>query len=573
MTIEKLETLKDLFSYSTEKYSANKAFGYSKGIIYTYSDFKEKTELADKLLTSTGTGSGEKVAIFSQNMPNWPVAYFAATAFGRVAVPILPDFSESEVRNVIEHSGASVIFASERLLYKIPEDIRERIPVIILDTLTRANNATSSAESVEGYGKPEDLASIIYTSGTTGNSKGVMLSHKNLCTHLYSACLLRPGFEWDVWLSVLPLSHTLESSLSMILPMASGSSVYYIEKAPTPTMLIQALKDVRPTTMLSVPMIIEKIYRSSVLPTFQSGKVISFIYKTTVGRKLLNRVAGKKLMKVFGGRLRFFGIGGAKLDGEVEKFLYESRFPYAIGYGLTESSPLLAGAIPSNVKWQSTGPAVHGVSLRIDNPNPVTGEGEIVAKGPNIMMGYYKNPEATAEAFTEDGWFRTKDLGIIDKSGRLYIKGRLSNMIIGPSGENIYPEEIEEVINTHFMVAESIVTESKGKLVALVHFNPDKLKSLQEAKEEALESYYQTKENLIKSYGEKKEQIVKFYEEKKEETIKIFNEKIEQLKKEVLEHVNSKVNKFSKISFIQDHPMQFEKTATQKIKRYLYRQK
>jgi len=573
MTIEKLETLKDLFSYSTEKYSANKAFGYSKGIIYTYSDFKEKTELADKLLTSSGTGPGQKVAILSQNMPNWPVAYFAATAFGRIAVPILPDFSENEVRNVIEHSETSAIFVSERLLYKIPADIRERIPVIMLDTLTRANNAMSSAESVEGYGKPDDLASLIYTSGTTGNSKGVMLSHKNLCKHLYSACLLRPGYEWDIWLSVLPLSHTLESSLSMMLPMASGASVYYIEKAPTPTMLIQALKDVRPTTMLSVPMIIEKIYRASVLPTFQSGKIISAVYKTTVGRKLLNRLAGKKLMKVFGGRLRFFGIGGAKLDGEVEKFLYESRFPYAIGYGLTESSPLLAGAIPSNVKWQSTGPAVHGVSLRIDNPNPATGEGEIVAKGPNIMMGYYKNPEATAEAFTEDGWFRTKDLGIIDKSERLYIKGRLSNMIIGPSGENIYPEEIEEVINTHSMVAESIVTENKGKLVALVHFNPEKLKALQEAKEEALESYYQTKEQLIKSYGEKKEQIVKFYEEKKEETIKIFNEKIEQLKTEVLEYVNSRVNKFSKISLIQDHPMQFEKTATQKIKRYLYRQK
>lgn len=573
MIIEKFETLKDLYSYSTERYSANKAFGYSRGFIYTYSDFKKKTDETDKLLTSSGIGPGDKVAILSQNMPNWPVAYFAATAFKRIVVPILPDFSENEVRNVIEHSESSALFVSEKLLYKVPGDIRNRIPLFIIDTLTKGNEIVNNAPGLTDYGKPEDLASIIYTSGTTGNSKGVMLSQRNICSHLYAAALLRPGYDWDVWLSILPLSHTLESSLSMLLPMVSGSSVYFLEKAPTPTLLVQALKEIRPTTMLSVPMIIEKIFRSSVLPSLQSGKVIRAIYGTTPGRKLLHRVAGKKLMNVFGGRIRFFGIGGAKLDGEVERFLYEAKFPYAIGYGLTESSPLLAGAIPSMVKWQSTGPAVHGVSLRIDNPDHRTGEGEIVAKGPNIMMGYYKNEEATAEAFTQDGWFRTKDLGIIDKKGRLYIKGRLSNMILGPSGENIYPEEIESVINAHAMVAESIVTQDKGKLVALVHFNPDKIKNLMEAKDEALEAYYQKKEQLIKTYGEKKEQIVKYYEEKKEETIRVFNEKIEQLKIEVMEYVNSKVNKFSKISLIVDYPEQFEKTATQKIKRYLYKQK
>jgi long-chain acyl-CoA synthetase len=571
MTINTFETLKDLYSYSTDKYSRNKAFGYSRGITYTYADFKEKTQLADKILTSLGVGPGEKVAILSQNMPNWPVAYFAATAFGRVVVPVLPDFSEAEVKNVIDHSGTTALFVSDRLYYKVPEEVRKSIPVIGLDNLNPINGVVKHPDNEGGYGKPDDLASIIYTSGTTGNSKGVMLSHRNLCTHLYSASLLRPGYDWDVWLSILPLSHTLESSLSMMLPMVSGSSVYFVEKAPTPTVLIQALKDIRPTTMLSVPMIIEKIYRSTVLPKFQSGKLISAIYRTVPGRKFLNRMAGKKLIKVFGGRLRFFGIGGAKLDGEVERFLYEARFPYAIGYGLTESSPLLAGAIPSMVKWQSTGPSVHGVTLRIDNPNPETGEGEIVAKGPNIMMGYYKNPEATAEAFTEDGWFRTKDLGFIDKKGWLYIKGRLTNMILGPSGENIYPEEIESVINAHAMVAESVVTENKGKLVALVHFNPEKLKALKEAKDEALEAYYQTKDQLVKSYGEKKEQLVKFYEEKKDETVKAFNEKIEQLKAEILEYVNSRVNKFSKISVVVDHPQQFEKTATQKIKRYLYK--
>lgn len=585
MNIPQFSTLKDLFNYSTETYKANTAFSYIQGDFYTYQTFGEKTVEIAKLLAQHGIGKGDKIGVLSQNMPNWPVAYFAATAYGRVAVPMLPDFSEFEIRNILEHSESKALFVSSRLLYKVPQDLMEKMSLVILiDNMS----VLSSKESVETAGddtpQEEDLATIIYTSGTTGNSKGVMLTHRNLCSHLYAVFKLRPGYDWDIWLSLLPLSHTLESSLCMMLPMMSGSSVYYIEKAPTPTILLKALKEVRPTTILSVPLIIEKIYRNTILPKFTSGGVIKWVYGTGTGRRLLNRIAGKKLVKTFGGRVRFFGIGGAKLDGEVERFLHEAKFPYAIGYGLTETSPLLAGATPDMVKWQSTGPAVHGVTLKINNPNPVTGEGEIVAKGPNVMIGYYKNPEATAEAFTEDGWFRTKDLGVFDKEGRLYIKGRLSNMILGPSGENIYPEEIESVINGHSMVAESIVTQSKGKLIARVHLNPDKLKALKEAKEEALAAYYQKRDQLIKSYEEtkeellqtydaKKEEILQTYDAKKEEIVKAFNEKIEHIKKDISEYVNARVNKFSKISIIHDHPEQFEKTATHKIKRYKYTEK
>jgi len=575
MEIKKFNTLRDLFSYCTDTFKDNKAFAYNGGYSYTYKEFGDKTTEVAQLLSSAGLGKGDKIGILSQNMPNWPVAYFSAVAFGRVAVPMLPDFSEPEIRNVIEHSESKALFVSKRLLYKVPKELMERLNIVIdIDSLEVLHKAKDINPVTEVFSTPEDLATIIYTSGTTGNSKGVMLSHRNLCTHLYASFKLRPSFEWDIWLSVLPLSHTLECSLSMMLPMMSGASVYFLEKAPTPSVLVQALKEVRPTTMLTVPMIIEKIYRSSIVPKFQANSITKALYKTNFGRKFLHRVAGKKLMETFGGRIRFFGIGGAKLDSQVERFLLEAKFPYAIGYGLTETCPLLAGAIPSMVKWQSTGPAVHGVTLRIDNPNPETGEGEIVAKGPNVMMGYYKNPDATEQAFTKDGWFRTKDLGIIDKDGRLYIKGRLTNMILGPSGENIYPEEIESIINGHAMVAESLVTESKGKLIALVHFNPDKLKAMMEATEEALNAYYhQTKEQLVKSYEGKKDELVKSYEEKKDETVKAFNEKIEQLKKEVYEYVNSRVNKFSKISFVVDHPEQFEKTATQKIKRFLYHKK
>ena len=224
-----------------------------------------------------------------------------------------------------------------------------------------------------------DLATIIYTSGTTGNSKGVMLSHKNLISHLYSAMEMRPSFEWDVWLSILPLSHTLECSLSFLLPLSAGSQVYYLDKAPTPSVLLQALKVIRPTTLLVVPLIIEKIYRNSILPKIKAKPITAKMYKTTLGRKFLHYMAGKQMKKMFEGRMRFFGIGGAKLDGTVEQFLYEAKFPYDIGYGRTECAPLLAGAAPHQVEWQTTGPAVPGVTLKINNPDPITGEGEVVA--------------------------------------------------------------------------------------------------------------------------------------------------------------------------------------------------
>ena len=579
MDCSKLKTLRDLYLQCTEKYADNKSFSYIDGDSYTYRQFRNKVDELAQTLAQYGIEAGDKVALLSQNMPNWSVAYFSTVAFGQVIVPLLPDFSPAEIEHILEHSESKAIFISKKLKHKVSEEILNSLDLVIeIDTFsvihqkgeTKPQNIATAMQAAEEP-KPEDLATIIYTSGTTGSSKGVMLTHHNLTAHLYCSTQLRPGFEWDVWLSLLPLSHTLESSLCMLLPMASGSSVYYIEKAPTPTVLLQALKKVRPTTVLSVPLIIEKIYKGTIKPKFTSKRTVKAIYETTLGRKILHFVAGIQLKKTFGGRMRFFGIGGAKLDPIVERFLYEARYPYAIGYGLTECSPLLAGAIPNMVKWQSTGPAAPGVTLKILNPNPVTGEGEVVAKGENIMSGYYKNPEATAEAFTEDGWFRTKDLGIIDKKGRLFLKGRLGNMIVGPSGENIYPEEIESVINGHIMVAESIVSiDTKGKLIARVHFNQEKLAELKEqiqrTYQEKLKLYQEKKESVVASYNETKDNMEQVMEEVK----KAFNEKIEQLQAEVSEYVNSRVNKFSQISLIIAQTEQFEKTATLKIKRYLY---
>jgi long-chain acyl-CoA synthetase len=540
MNVLDIKNLHDLFVHSTENFGINKAFYTIDGEGYTYQEFKEKTEHIAHLVHDCGLNPGDNIAILSQSISNWPVAFFSITAFDKVAVPLLPDFSPEEISHILEHSESKAIFISKKLLNKISDATKERLStIIIIDTFEILKGEIIKRPDplpiTEGIG----LATIIYTSGTTGSSKGVMLSHKNWCANLVAAQYLRPSYEWDVWLSILPLSHAYECGLGLILPMFAGASVYFLEKPPTATVLLSAFKQVKPTSILTVPLIMEKTYRNAVLPKFHKNRLIKALYQTTVGRKVFHYLAGKKLRKQFGGKLRFFGIGGAKLDGEVERFLLEAKFPYGIGYGLTETSPLLAGANPQMVKWQSTGPAVHGVTLRIDNPNPLTGEGEIVAKGNNIMMGYYKNPEATAAAFTSDGWFKTKDLGLIDKNQRVYIRGRLGNMILGSTGENIYPEEIESVINNHEIVEESIVIQRDGKLVALIHLNAEKLKT--------------------------------FIEEKQDRVYETTQPVVDKLIKEVQNFVNSRVSKFSRITAIEVSSGQFEKTPTLKIKRYLYK--
>jgi long-chain acyl-CoA synthetase len=290
--------------------------------------------------------------------------------------------------------------------------------------------------------------------------------------------------------------------------------------------------------MLSVPLIIEKIYYNKIVPAFSDNLILSQLYKVPFIRRKLNAAAGKKLMATFGGELRFFGIGGAKLNRNVEKFLIEAKFPYAIGYGLTETAPLLAGTGPENTVFESTGPAIEEVEIKINNPDRHTGEGEIWARGPNVMKGYYKEPEMTGEVLTNDGWFKTGDLGSMDKDGNIFIKGRLKNMIVGASGENIYPEEIESVINNYRYVIESLVIQQKGKLVAYVHLNM---------------------EELEKKYQHIKADMTKQVEDKKQE-----------LMAELKEYVNSKVNKFSQINRVIVQSSPFQKTATLKIKRFLY---
>ena len=538
------ETLYELTRRSVKEFASRIAFSMYGGEEVTYAETGRRISQVQEMLTDAGLQPGDKVALLSSSMPNWGISYFAVTTAGMVAVPILPDFSGEELDMIIEHSESKALLVSDKLFTKLSKKTVEGLNIVIRTKNLGIISQTVHARGATAVPKPDDLAVIIYTSGTTSKPKGVMLTHAALCAQSSISMPIFPVGGDDVFLSVLPLSHTYECSIGMIYPFSTGARVVYLDRPPTASALMPALKAVRPTVMLIVPLIIEKIYRHQVLAKFNSNNFWRTLYRVGFMRRYLHRVAGKKLMKLFGGRLRFLGIGGAKLDIEAEKFLLEARVPYAIGYGLTETAPLLAGAAPSMVRLGSTGPQAPGVQLRLENVNPETRQGEIVALTPSIMTGYYKNPEATAEVFTADGWFRTGDLGEFDKDGRLFIKGRLKNMIVGPGGENIYPEDIESVLNSHVCIADSIVTEQEGRLVALVHFNRDEI------------------EAMIDDWREE-------WETQKE----AWEAKTEQLKKEIMDFVNAKVNKFSRISEVVEEKEDFIKTPTQKIKRFLYNKK
>lgn len=529
-------TLAKLFEYATDNFAGRPMARFvDGGQEYTYESFKHKCLELSQRFNRFGISAGDKVAILSNNMPNWTVAMFSCVPFGRVTVPILPDSSESEVTNILTHSGCKAIFISKRMLKKLSDEVKDKMTLVIDIETFELIKKDDHAFTCEGHGadpQADDLASIIYTSGTSGKAKGVMLSHRNFCQNIIAAYHAQKAGKKDRWLSILPMSHTYEMAFSVLYPLYVGGCVYYIQKPPTPSILMKAMKDVRPTIMCAVPLIIEKIYKNSVVPTVEKSKTLSWLKKKAP--RLLYWLIGKKLYKTFGGKLKFFGIGGSKLDPTVEEFLNKARFPYAIGYGLTETAPLITNACVGKTVVGSIGVPAYNVEVKLQNVNPETGEGEIIAKGDNVMLGYYRDPERTRAALTDDGWFRTNDLACVDSKGRYYIKGRLGNMIVGPSGENIYPEEIEQVINDIRGVEESLVIERDGKLVALVKFD---------------------------------EEFVDWNTLEKEEQ---FYEKLEARKKAVMDYVNKRVSKQSKIGEVNAMKESFEKTATQKIRRFKY---
>ena len=433
-------TLPSLLNRSVNLYAEEDAFAKAGQDAIKYSEFNEKVQSMVDLLQSHGISKGDKVILLSENMPHWGVAYFAVTYFGGVIVPVLPDFHPSDVHHIIRHAEAKAVFVSDKHVQTIEDCAEDDVKFVVklddlslVEELTHKSYKTKITQKItktkETY-KPQDddLAALIYTSGTTGHSKGVMLSHKSLVTNALSSHTKVTITPDDVFLSILPLAHTFECTVGLLVPVLHGASVNYIDKVPTPSVLLKAFAIVKPTMMLSVPLIIEKIYKNKVLPKFTSSFLMRTLYKIPFVRKKLNAIAGKKLIETFGGRLRFFGIGGAGLSPYVEKFLIEANFPYIIGYGLTETAPLIAGSVLGDpIKVKSTGTAFPEVIIEIKDKDPITGEGEIIVKGPSVMIGYYKDEEKTAEVM-EDGWFLTGDLGYLDDDGYLFISGRSKNV-------------------------------------------------------------------------------------------------------------------------------------------------
>ncbi len=589
----KEKTLPELLHRSITHFGDQPALGYAGKKATTYRQLGDNVSRVASFLKENGINEGDRVAILSENSPNWGAAFFGITSLKVVAVPILNDFHPSEIHHILRHSGASALFVSERLYHKVEEFDLEKLNVVILiDNLSvispewskdrlRRLYAEGSRElkrikhmalrkvGLASLDVPEDApASIIYTSGTTGHSKGVVLTHGNIVSNAIGLDKIVTVDHNDRLLSILPLAHVYECSVGLVMPMMIGASVSYVDKPPTAPVLLPALQQVRPTVMLSVPLIIEKMYKGRIMPEIQKKWAIRTAYRITALRKMINRKAGRKLKKIFGGALRMFPIGGASIAPEVERFMKEADFPYAVGYGLTETSPIVTGSNEKNTRLYSVGKPLEGTEVQIDFESngdmdetgignttpestgatssrtrasqtafPPKNVGEILVRGPGVMKGYYNDPDLTAQTINKDGWLRTGDLGEFDEDGYLYIRGRLKNIIIGPSGENIYPEGIESILHQSEYVLESLVYKQENRLIARVHLNYEKLDEEFAAK------------------GLSQMEIRDF---------------IKELLVKLRDDTNAKLASFSRIAEVQEQTEPFEKTPTHKIKRYLY---
>ena len=550
-------TLNDLLDRSCARFGRNPAVGIAHETPISYAEFHRRLLLAAAMLKESGIKKGDRVAILAENSPQWGIAYFGIVRLGAVAVPILPDFPESDVKHILVDAEAKTLFTTQRQLEKLYE-LGNYTPkaVITLDDSTDRNRLIAT-ETFSGFlARAEelpapkraplaapltdgDLASIIYTSGTSGHSKAVMLSHRNFASNVDSSKGIldtRDIADWT-FLSILPMSHVYEFTSSFLLPLFGGARIVYAGKTPTPSVLEKICRAEKPTIMCMVPMVMEKIYKKRILPAIGDNPFLRAAIRVPFIGRAIHRKIGRKLYELFGGHLKFVAIGGAALNPEVEKFLAASGFPYLCGYGLTEASPLVSAGPwgDPTVAIGSSGKPVRNVEVRITHLNTETGLGEIEVRGPNVMRGYYKNEAATREAIDPDGWLATGDLGYLDAQNNLFIEGRSKSVIVLSHGENIYPETIEEKINTYAMVIESLVTEENDRLVARVYFDYDRIDE---------ETRGQSQQRKL--------------------------EHIETLLSQIQREVNEQLPSYSRIHRITERQEPFIKTPTHKIKRYIY---
>lgn len=495
-----------------------------RGEDFTFANFATEIARLHTIFRLLDVKSGDKISLSAKNSSRWAMAFLATTTYRSVAVPILCDFTPEMIANLTAHSDSVVLFTEPKMWEQMDVETIPQLRVVIsvedysiiylhdeskreaIESAVAAIPAVYPEEmkyEVVKYENLEldDLAIINYTSGTTSQPKGVMLTSANISSNIDFALGNIPVEEGDKIISMLPLAHMYGMAFEFIYPVCGGGHVYFLGKTPTPSLLMQALAEVKPYLLITVPLVIEKIFKGKILPLL--GKPIMRLLTHTPGvsRMLYSKIR-KQLLTTFGGNLRSIILGGAALNPSIEKIMRKVKLPYTVGYGMTECAPLLSYAPWNQFKAGSCGRAVDGLDLRIDSANPHKKVGEIQAKGPNVMIGYYKNEEATRAAFTEDGYLRTGDLGIIDKNGNVFIRGRSKCMILTANGQNIYPEEVEALLNTMPHVAESLIVERDKGLVALVALPAEDAEIAESTIREELEQTRLATNMLLPAYSQ-----------------------------------------------------------------------
>lgn len=527
----------------------NPAFTNFQKDTISYQEVAQRIHWIHLLFKELGIKKGDKIAVIGRNLNNWAVTYLGTVTYGAVIVPILPDFNSSDIHHIVTHSESKLLFATENIFNNIDDSKMKLLKGIIslgefevlcssCDKLEKAHKVTEvKASKIEvtpdnlnfADPKDDDIAVLSYTSGTSGFSKGVMLAYESLYSNV------QIGFDYidfkpkDKIVSFLPLAHVFGCMFEFLTEFCCGCHVIFLSRVPTPQLITKAFQEVKPRLICLVPLIMEKIYKKKILPVLESRRVKLMLKIPLLEKKIYKKIRNS-LTETFGGNFIEVIIGGAALSQEVEDFLKKIEFPYTIGYGMTECGPLISYSPSKNFRTHSCGKVVDRMQVRIKSEDPFNIVGEIQVKGSNVMKGYYKNDEATKETLDSDGWLATGDLGIIDKDDTIYIKGRSKNMLLGSSGQNIYPEEIEARLNNMPFIQESIVTDDKDhKLIALVY--PDY---------EACDAEGLDKEEIEQAF-EKDKQIL-----------------------------NKSLPAYMRVSKMIVFPEEFKKTPKRNIKRYLY---
>ncbi len=553
--------LKHIFTYYNEifpkMWEKPALTDYNGEVSYTFCQLAEQMERIGLLFKQLGINKGDKIALCGRNSSNWAAAYLSIAAYGGVIVSILQDFAPDDIRGLVNHSDAKLLLVGpyvwknlqqtdEQIAASMPElkaivSIKDFTVIYIKDKECIVKGIADiepafkekypqGMQSSDIHYKDDnldDLLLINYTSGSTGAPKGVMLTYRSLSGNLYSGHTFLPPKAGYTLVSMLPLAHAFGQLAEFLFPLSAGCHIYFLAKTPTPTLLLKAFADVHPYMIVTVPLVIEKICKRSVFPV-TNKKVFRSLWHAPFGiGPFVRKMVKNRLMKAFGGNLKYFIVGGAAVNEDVERLLLDIHFPFVVGYGMTECGPLIGGCYVQDFVARSAGHILPYMEIKIDSQDPYTQVGEILVRGDHVMTGYYKNPETTAATFTEDGWLRTGDLGLIDKKQNIFIKGRNKNMILGSAGQNIYPEEIEDKLNNMPSVAESVVVEREGKLVALVF--PDLQGELE------------------------------------------FSPSLREIMEENLKKLNELLPKYSQIFKIELQDKEFEKTPKRSIKRFLYK--